>query len=125
MAKKSDDAGSNVAADPDTIRADMARTRANLGRELDALKGQLLGTPQPAGKKGKKTVAAHKSKSAEAASKKPSAKKSTGSVGKKVVKKTKEVLGDLLAGAAVGAVKGAAEAAEPLVEKAAGSKKKK
>ena len=45
--------GAEVGADPEAIRADMAKTRAALGRKLGALKGRLLGTSRPADHQGR------------------------------------------------------------------------
>jgi hypothetical protein len=130
MAEGTTHAGGLVTADPEALRAEMAKTRAALTSELGLLKSRVLGTPGPA-REGTETMATktQKGKSASAAKKKAggtkskqgAASKAAGKVkkpaGKKKAKKTaskagtkaKKVLGEALAGAAVGAVKGAAE----------------
>jgi len=89
----------------------MAKTRAALTRKLGVLKSRF--TSRPAHQRGRTTMAQQKEKSSASSKKTPQRKKSSGSTGSKVARKTKKVLGDMLAGAAVGAVKGAVEAIQP------------
>ncbi len=126
MAQRTTDAGGSLSADPATLRARMARTRAALEHDLDRLKDRLLGASGSAPKRGGSTVAtknakpaARKATATKTAARKSTAKKDTGKkkaagtatkVMKKVTKKATQVLGDALAGAASGALHGAAEA---------------
>lgn len=107
-------------------RAEMARTRSRLSKNLSELKKRIL---QPFTKSEDEPMAATKSKSGKskgkkrkssAASSKPmkTIKRTAG----KAMTKTKKVLGEMLAGAAVGAVKGAAEAVTPDEPKKGGAK---
>lgn len=107
MAQRTGESGSDVTAEPDAIRACMAQTRADLGRKLGKLKSRVLGRSP---RKGKKDTMTQKKTKGSAAKKKTSAAKKTMN---KVVRKAKKVAGEMLAGAAVGAVKGAAEAVMP------------
>jgi hypothetical protein len=132
----------NVDETPATIRAEIAETRAALAMKLGALKERALGNPNEPHQGAKKTMATKKtggkagssragakkkassapsaasraSKASKASkaktSKKPAAKqlKATGS---RLVTKAKKVAGAMLAGAAAGAVKGAADAVAP------------
>jgi hypothetical protein len=106
MAEKTNKRPGNVMTDPIKIRAKMAKTRATLARELGALKGRVFGTPAL---QGEKTMSQAKVKSARSAKK---AKKSARSPAS-TKEKAKEVLEHKLAGAALGAVKGAAEVMVP------------
>jgi hypothetical protein len=167
--------------DPDAIRAEMAKTRADLTEKLETLRERVLGPAVPApnqgvqvmavkkkaGKAAKKGGAAKKAPTKKAAAKggaKTAAKAKGGaakrtagsaarqSAGKKaavtraagtrkagrasakkapsrkpakktttsrIVAKAKEVLGDVLVGAAGGAIQGAAQAVVPQVHQAA------
>ncbi len=112
MAEGATSTTGGVDADPQTLRAEIAQTRADLSRELGALKSQLLGSP--ARREGTKSMATKKAKT-KSGSKSSKSKKSTGrkavkKVARKVATKAKKVLGEMAARAAVGAVKGAAEA---------------
>jgi hypothetical protein len=111
MAQATANRAGNVRADPKKIRAQMAKTRAALARELGALKGRVLGIPAGKGEKimSSKTKAARARKSKKAG---PS--------------KAREVLEHVLTGAALGAVKGAAEVIVPeiLPEKNKASREK-
>jgi len=71
----------------------------------------------------KKSGSAH-ARQESRATRKPTAKKARKAVAD-LGQKTKEVLGDMLAGAAVGAVRGAAQAVEPTGEKQSSNGKKK
>jgi len=137
-----DQADKSAPAEPDELLAEIARTRARLGRKIGALRDRLLdGTDRARPLKEKKTMAEKKGKSEEhgkkktapkksaskqsAPSKSKSAKKSStrhGPAAKptmtSVARKTKKVLGDALAGAAAGAVQGAAAAILPDVKNA-------
>jgi len=99
MAQATNHRAGRVTADPKKIRAQMARTRAALTRELGALKGRVLGIPADKGEKimssKTKTARGRKSKKAKSPS------------------KAREVLEHVLTGAALGAVKGAAEVIVP------------
>jgi hypothetical protein len=98
MAQTTNHRAGRVKADPKKIRAQMAKTRAALTRELGALKGRVLGIPADKGEKimsRTKTARARKSKKA------------------KTPGKAREVLEHVLTGAALGAVKGAAEVIVP------------
>lgn len=108
MAQKTSNGAGNVTDDPKQIRAEMAKTRATLGRELGALKGRVLGTPAT---KGANTITPTKQKPAHSDKKTSKAKKTGHSRSTKG--KVKEVLTHMLAGAVVGAVKGAAEVIAP------------
>ncbi len=124
---------SAAADDLDRREANITRTRAALARKLGILRDRVLGPPEPAASKGRTIMATRKAASAHAGNRKSSAKKPTTSksqarteskshagsshkgrgtkvVTSKMVGKTKAVLEDALAGAAVGAVKGAAQA---------------
>jgi hypothetical protein len=111
-------------------RAEMAKTRARLTREIDELKDRIL---RPFSKtQGENMAAATKrgsvSSKKKAPAKAPKAAKAMKTVKKtagKALKKTQEVLGDMLAGAAIGAVKGAAEAVTPNGKKQGGKPSKK
>ena len=94
---------------PEQLRADMAKTRATLGRELGALKGRVFGTPAD---KGEKTMSQTKGKLARSDKEISKAKKPGRSRGA-TKGKAKEVLEHALIGAALGAVKGAAEIIAP------------
>jgi len=146
----------NAEPSAQAIRAQLARTRAELGRKLDMLKTHVLGDVIPSTQGDNETMAAKKSakskttgRGARTASKKSPAsrgraKKSAGKKksgvkpatarsatrsGKKqtarrsrsapFVKKAKQVMGEVLAGAAAGAVAGALEAAIPLEQQEA------
>jgi hypothetical protein len=89
----------------------MAKTRLSLEKKLSELKRRFT-TSRSAPKKRKITMATKKTapKSVKTAMSKTKtgAKKATS----KVMKKTKEVLGEMLEGAATGAIKGAVEALE-------------
>jgi hypothetical protein len=99
MAQATNHRAASVTADPKKIRAEMAKTRAALARELGALKGRVFGFPAGKGEKIMfgKTKTARRRKS-----------KKTNGPGK-----AREVLEHVLAGAALGAVKGAAEVIVP------------
>jgi hypothetical protein len=102
MAQGTNQRAVHVRPDPKKIRAAMTKTRAALTRELGALKGRVFGIPAGKGgatMSGKTKTRSRKSKN----SKKPG--------------KAMEVLEHVLAGAALGAVKGAAEVIVPEVEK--------
>jgi hypothetical protein len=113
-----------VTDDPDTLLTAMAATRKALARDLRAVRTLLLPSsertrPMATTKAMAKTSAdkrtakpAAKSKSAPKAS--PKARR-TGMAGK-AMKEVKEVLGDVLAKAATGAVRGAASAVAGKVE---------
>jgi hypothetical protein len=107
MAQRTGESGGDVTADLDAIRARMAQTRADMGRKLGKLKSRLLDPPP---RKGKKDTMTQKKKATAGKKKTAAAAKKTM---KKAVSKTKKVLGEMMAGAAVGAVKGAAEAVMP------------
>lgn len=109
MAQETSKGAGIVTDSPTQIRAEMAKTRATLERELGALKSRVFGTPA---KKGIKAMTQTKAKSAGSSKKTPKAKKA-GSGRAATATKTKEVLKKVLTGAAVGAVKGAAEALLP------------
>lgn len=112
MAPRTSAAGGQVSADPEAILAEMVATRASLKRKVARLKDRLLGPTRPTRNKKEKPVAQKKEKTTPSRKKASGGKKSgTGRISKKAGNKMKEVLGDMLAGAAVGAVKGAAEAA--------------
>jgi len=96
----------------------MAKTRADLTRKLDALKGRFF--EKPAKNKGKRTMAEKKSKSSESSKKSSGSKRSSGSQSSR---KTKKMVGDMVAGAVVGAVQGAVEAVHPGNEGQGGGKK--
>jgi len=101
-----------VSAEPAAIRAEMAQTRAALTQELGQLKSLLFESAGPAHHRKGKKMPAKKAKATTAPKKESAAKKTTaGRPLKKTGTKVKKVLGEVLAGAAVGAVKGAAEAA--------------
>ena len=100
MAKRANQGTGNVRPDPKKIRAEMAKTRAALTRELGALKGRVFGIPADKGEKIMTT--------------KTKARKSRKSKGPG---KAKEVLEHVLTGAALGAVKGVAQAIAPEIEK--------
>jgi hypothetical protein len=99
MAQATNNRAGNVKADPKKIRAQMAKTRAALTRELGALKGRVFGIPADKGEK----IMPSKTKAARARK----AKKTRGP------SKAREVLEHVLTGAALGAVKGAAEVIVP------------
>jgi hypothetical protein len=128
MAQTTTDLQPHVATDPETIRAQMAETRADLTAGLTALKTGAFLTRGEAIKKRKKTMPAKKtSKKPATSAKRAPAKKTTtkraaasragkASARKKkssVANKAKKVLGEMLTGAAMGAVTGAAEAVMP------------
>ena len=75
MAETPGQPGDALAATPEAIRADMARTRAALERKLGALKGRLLGTSRPAGRQRNTTVATKTKKKAKPAATKAAAKR--------------------------------------------------
>lgn len=103
-------------AKPAVIRGEIARTRAALADKLGALKQRILGTPNETHER-KKSMASTKAK-AKADPSGAKTKKSTRATGenskksnsKKQGASAKRVMGEVLAGAAVGALKGAAEA---------------
>jgi hypothetical protein len=163
--------------DPDAIRAEMAKTRADLTEKLETLRERVLGPAVPAPNRGvqvmavkkkaggaakkrgaakkaptKKAAAKGGAKAKRGAAKKTPASASRRSAGKKaavtraagtrkagrasakkaparkparkptttrIVEKAKEVLGDVLVGAAGGAIQGAAQAVVPQVHQAA------
>ena len=109
-------------------RAEMARTRSRLSKNLSELKKRIL---QPFTKSEDEPMAATKTKSGKSKSKSKKRKSSAASskpmktikrTAGKAMTKTKKVLGEMLAGAAVGAVKGAAEAVTPDEPKKGGAK---
>jgi hypothetical protein len=104
-----------VSTDPKAIRARMAKTRSALERKLGELKSRF--SLSPASEKRTKPMATKKSSGGTMTKKKATAKagkamKTVKKTAGKYATKAKKVLGDMLAGAAVGAVKGAAEAVE-------------
>lgn len=109
MAQKTSNRAGDVMDGPEQIRADMAKTRATLGRELGALKSRVFGTPAD---KGEKTMSQTKAKPARSDKKMSKAKK-PGRRRSSTKGKTQEILEHALMGAALGAVKGAAEIITP------------
>lgn len=120
MAQETNQGAGSVMDDPKTMRAEMAKTRATLGRELGALKSRVFGTPA----KGAKSMSASKAKSARPAKKASKAKKAKGSSGSTKAQVTK-VLKQVLTGAAMGAMKGAAEVIVPKMNETAKVRKQK
>jgi hypothetical protein len=115
-----------VSSDPKTIRNKIKRTRSALEQKLDELKSRFSNS-DPATQQRKVDMAKKKSSPKESTAKKKPSKGGTATVKKtagKVATKAKEVLGDMLAGAAIGAVKGAAEAVEKKGTKPSKSKAK-
>ena len=126
MAQGAGDSREALTDSPEAIRAEMGEIRRDITRKVGELKRRLLGRPTRT--KGKKAMAAKQGKAAGAA-KKPAASRSKAATKKggkesKALKKTKEVIGDVLAGAAKGAAQGALEAAAKDLKKATGAKKK-
>ncbi len=121
MAQGTAGPGGPVTADPGALRAGMAKTREELTRKLGALKRRV--SAGPAQPKGTKIMAAKKEKTSTA-KKSTGSKKSGGSRPRTVTGKAKKVMKDVLAGAAHGAVAGAAEAAMADLEKASPKPKK-
>ncbi len=138
--------GSGADPSPEQIRADLEATRADLGRKVTALKHLVLGTDPPTRKGARRTMATKKASKQSPASRgsarrttsKASATKKTSAGrggksggGKKTShksssvlgRKAKKVVGEMLAGAALGAVTGAAKAVLPATGK--GGKKQK
>jgi len=114
MAEKTSPPRKGLTAAPKTIRAEMAKTRAALEKKLGELKSR-FSIADPASEKRIPTMATKKSSRGAAAKKKPAAKKSQAVQAVKktagvYAKKAKKVLGEMLTGAAVGAVQGAADA---------------
>jgi hypothetical protein len=111
MAQATNIGAGKLTANPKKIRAQMAKTRAALARELGALKGRVFGIPAGKGEK----IMSRKTKTRARKS-----KKATGP------SKAREVLEHVLTGAALGAVKGAAEVIVPeiLPEKTKASREK-
>jgi hypothetical protein len=95
---------------PEEIRAAMAKTREHIAGNLDVLKKRVLGESDST--KRKRRTVTKKKEASNGNKKKSSVKKSKGSHSP-VKTKAKAVLGNMLKGAAVGAVKGAAEAVMP------------
>lgn len=116
MAQRTAASGGPLSNDPETIRAEIAKTRAALQQELDQLKRRLFSSREPVPRNKEKKMA--KKKTTSGKNKSASSRSSTRSGSK-----TKKVLGEMLAGAAVGAVKGAAEAALPDKERKEQGKK--
>ncbi len=101
-----------MSPDPETIRAAMAASRAALARELAQIRSLLFGSSHAANDHEEKKIAQKKEKTNPSHKKTSGARKTTAARGsKKAAGKIKELAADVLAGAAVGAVKGAAEAA--------------
>lgn len=131
MASGEKDPGPNVEPGPEAIRTELARTRAKLSRDLAAAKNWLFPTKATnnkgatrtmATKKGTKKTASSRSNTGKKASKKSRTKSSASSRGKaKSAKRSKgkgaRALGTqaqkMLAGAAAGALRGAAAALSP------------
>jgi hypothetical protein len=113
MAERANPSGKPVRGDPATIRAAMAQTRADLTRAVRALKEHLFGAPSTARPRGRKPMATKKAQKSSPASKKKSGTKKGHSGQSKGGRTAKKVMTKMLAGAAVGAVKGAAEAVAP------------
>lgn len=133
MAQGATDTGRPVSGDESAqVRAQMGQTRAALAQRLTALKDWFFGTERPTGtgakqvrsnKTGPKKAQAGKSGPKSGATKKSSPKRAAtaSSTARKGSKKTstarrfgtkaQKVLGDVLTGAAAGAVAGAAKAA--------------
>jgi hypothetical protein len=132
--------------DSEAIRARIHKTRAALTRKLDLLKSRVFGTPSPArdttmarrsksktrkpAQSAAKKAAAKKTTAKKMTAKKTTAKRTTSkrSVAKKPTRKptrkraarprkAAQVIGDVLTGAALGAVKGAAEVIVPPAER--------
>jgi hypothetical protein len=95
------------------IRAAMAQTRADLTRAVSALKEHLFGAAGTARPRGRKPMATKKASKTPSASKKKNGTKKGHSGRSKGGRTAKKVMTEMLAGAAVGAVKGAAEAVAP------------
>jgi hypothetical protein len=133
MAQGTDKPGGEV-TEAASLRADMARTRAALTRKLGALKERILGPDSAPKEEGRRAMATKrrrttKSKSAGRGKSAASAKTAKRTTAKKKPPKGKtasrrrtargrksavqKVLGDMLTGAAAGAVRGAAEAVLP------------
>lgn len=109
MAEATNNGAGKLTDNPKQIRAQMARTRAALTRELGALKGRVLGIPAS---KGEKTMASKtKTRGRKSKAKRPG--------------KVREVLEHVLTGAALGAVKGAAEVIVPEIVPEANKKQSK
>src|SRR5215203_1974519 len=109
MAERKTDAQEPINSDPKVIRTRMKKTRTALERKLDELKSRFTGI-QPATSIRKASMAKKKSAPKKSAAPKKPSKGVTPAVKKtagKVATKAKEVMGDMLAGAAIGAVKGA------------------
>lgn len=95
-------------------RAKIARTREALARKLGVLTNRLFGTTNPSNEGKRENMVAKKSdvksSSARGGAKTQKSKKSPA---KKRSSKANQVMGEMLAGAAIGAVKGTAEALPP------------
>ena len=96
------------------IRKEMAKTRETLERDVNVLKSRVLGSST----QSKESTMAKKSRSAT--SKKRSRKTRTASTKKPMMKRARNVMGEVLTSAAIGAARGAAET---VLEKADGAKK--